>query len=65
MSGGGVFNSSEEVVGVIGGIVTDDITIIGGKYDQQTLTTSSYFTNVYEVRDWIESVTGNNYFKGE
>ncbi|AOQ26824.1 hypothetical protein [Vibrio phage S4-7] len=65
MSGGGVFNSNEEVVGVIGGIVTDDITIIGGKYDQQTLTTSSYFTNVYEVRDWIESVTGVDYFKEE
>lgn len=63
MSGGGVYNNSDQLVGVVGGVITDDLYINGGLYDKQTLTTSTYFTNLYEVREWLTEVTGNEYFK--
>ena len=62
MSGGGVFNSSEGLVGVISGKINLPMKVSGGEYDGQIVEDVSYFVNLHKVRGWLKEITGNDYF---
>tara|TARA_Y100001956_G_C4079449_1_gene167711 strand:- start:4 stop:624 length:621 start_codon:yes stop_codon:yes gene_type:complete len=57
MSGGGVYNESGELIGVNHGFVSGDVT-----WPDQSIKSPAVFVSLYAVRDWLESVTGNQYF---
>lgn len=60
MSGGGVYNNKEELVGVNVGYY-NKVTV---EYHGVEYKDPSVFISLYDVREWLEEVTGNDYFKG-
>ncbi|AUS02718.1 peptidase S1 [Vibrio phage 2.275.O._10N.286.54.E11] len=65
ISGGGVFNKNQQLVGVISGVVFQELPIIGGDFDGQTPRFTSYFVNLYKVRGWLTEITGVDYFNNK
>lgn len=63
ISGGGVYNQNQELVGINMGFLTETITLSGGNFDGDTMTNPLVFISLYDVRDWLKEVTGNEYFK--
>ncbi|CAL9962169.1 protease [Vibrio phage D148] len=62
ISGGGVYNKDHQLIGVIDGIIYQSLPIVGGDFDGQNVSNTSYFTNLYEVRGWLTEITGKEYF---
>lgn len=57
MSGGGVYNGAGELIGINHGYALGDVT-----WPERTLESPAIFVSLYAVRDWLESVTGKQYF---
>lgn len=58
MSGGGVYNEAGELIGVNHGFASGDVA-----WPEQSIHSPAVFVSLYAVRDWLESVTGQHYFK--
>lgn len=57
MSGGGIYNDKGELVGVTHGFSLGDVSWKNRSYFQPAI-----FVPLYGVRDWLQTITGNDYF---
>ncbi|USD42834.1 trypsin-like peptidase domain-containing protein [Vibrio sp. SCSIO 43135] len=57
MSGGGVYNGKGELIGVNHGFTNSDVTWADKSYESPAV-----FVSLFFVRDWLEAVTGHQYF---
>lgn len=60
MSGGGVYNTKDELVGITSAFANEDFVINGKLIEQPT-----YAVLLEDVSDWLFQVTGVNYYKHE
>ncbi len=62
MSGGGVYNSANELVGTTVAFYYETMTITGSEAQVSKVVNPTSFVALYNVRDWLTEITGKTYF---
>lgn len=58
MSGGGVYNDHEQLIGINHGYVSGSVTWPNG----EKVSHPAIFVSLYAVKDWLQQVTGKDYY---
>lgn len=59
MSGGGVYNAHDELIGINHGYVSGSVTWPSG----EKVSHPAVFVSLYAVKDWLHQITGKDYYR--